>query len=650
MALFPPAPAAPTPAFPQPPEPPSTLPTPHAKLLGRLDFLLSENLRRASPWELVRYRILVGAACFLLLLNVLYAAWALLLNLPPYQPLTAALLYGGTLLLARKSSTPALPAALLLGCIGLVVVGATFSGDVPSASTHAVSMLLPALAVYLGGARVGLLFTLIYLLVIALLYPLYVTLAGLSIPSPPLWLAHFFAAFSFMGAWGLGALHNAAKDAAQRSLEQTLKELREGERKLLSLIESTEDLVASVDLEGRVLTINSALKHLYRKRFGVELEPGMAFFGPMGPEQFERWAPHLAQALQGKRARFEELLPGASQSLVDISVNPIFSEAGQVVGLTLMGRDLTARRQAEVRLEEMHRTLVDVSRQAGMAEVATSVLHNVGNTLNSVNISTSLVTDGLRQSRVSGVSKAARLLREYTSVPTSALGQDPQAQKLATYLTALADELQNEREAMLQEMLALTGSVDHIKSIISMQQKHARTAGAVEQVAVPQLIHEALRLHAVSFEQRGIRIEQDYAQVPPLVVDRHKLLQILINLLSNARHALEASPQPDKCLTLRLRGKAEGGWLLIEVADNGVGIAPEHLPRLFSQGFTTKRMGHGFGLHISALATAELNGRLTCSSAGLGQGATFTLELPLMAEDSSKMPSAWLPSFPSSST
>jgi C4-dicarboxylate-specific signal transduction histidine kinase len=171
--------------------------------------------------------------------------------------------------------------------------------------------------------------------------------------------------------------------------------------------------------------------------------------------------------------------------------------------------------------------------------------------------------------------------------------------------------------------------VEHIKSIVSMQQKHARAAGAVEEVAVPQLIDEALRLHAVSFERLGIRIERDYGQVPLVSLDRHNLLQILINLLSNARHALVASSQQDKLLAIRVQCSPENKLLRIEVADNGVGIAPEHLPRIFSQGFTTKKEGHGFGLHISALAATELKGKLSCSSPGPGQGATFTLELPL---------------------
>jgi two-component system, LuxR family, sensor kinase FixL len=175
--------------------------------------------------------------------------------------------------------------------------------------------------------------------------------------------------------------------------------------------------------------------------------------------------------------------------------------------------------------------------------------------------------------------------------------------------------------------------VDHIKSIVSMQQKHARTGGAIEELQVPQLIDEALRLHAISLERLGILIERDYAQVPPILVDRHKLLQILINLLSNARHALVDSQQQDKRLSIRVRIAPEGRLLLIEVSDNGMGIAPENLTRIFTQGFTTKKTGHGYGLHISALAATEMKGRLTCSSSGPGQGAIFTLELPVAGEE-----------------
>jgi signal transduction histidine kinase len=165
-----------------------------------------------------------------------------------------------------------------------------------------------------------------------------------------------------------------------------------------------------------------------------------------------------------------------------------------------------------------------------------------------------------------------------------------------------------------------------------MQQEHARFSGVKEVLAVPRLIDDALRLHSSAFERLGIEIHRDYSEVPAILVDRHKLLQILLNLLSNARHALLDSGHADKRLTIRVSQSSEG-QLRIQVSDNGVGISPETLARLFTQGFTTKKDGHGFGLHISALAAAEMSGHLTCSSEGRGQGATFTLDLPIRHEE-----------------
>jgi signal transduction histidine kinase len=186
----------------------------------------------------------------------------------------------------------------------------------------------------------------------------------------------------------------------------------------------------------------------------------------------------------------------------------------------------------------------------------------------------------------------------------------------------------------MEEVHTLQKSVEHIKAVVSMQQAHARFAGVVERLEVRSLLDDALRLHAVNFERQGILVRREYSEVPLVVqVDRHKLLQILLNLLSNARQALLESGRADKHLTIRVeRSAAER--LRIAVADNGVGIAPEVAPRLFTQGFTTKKDGHGFGLHISALAAAEMDASLSCSSEGRDQGATFTIDLPIAGEES----------------
>ncbi len=603
-------------------------------ILERLDSLLSRPLREAPPAELVRNRILVGAASLLLLLNSLYVLWCLVLNASPVTAIAIELGYVGTLLLAKRARRPESPAVVMLVSLSLGLVAGVFMIGNRYGGTHATIMLVPLLAVYLTRPRQALFVTLLLGVCLGVAFPLYSIHLGHSAdPSTlDLWFLYIFAVLSLLGAWGLGALHGAARDSAQASLEQTLGELRESERKLSSLIESTDDVVLSLDTAGRVLTANAATRRAYQQFFGTELPVGQPLFPQGGGELGKVWGPRLAQVMQGQRLRVEEEVPTpGGRIVVDVSLSPMLDEGGQAVGLTLFSRDVTPRKEAEARLGEMHRTLVDVSRQAGMAEIATGVLHNVGNTLNSVNISTALVTDRLRKSRLTGLLKATRLLREHAADFGGFLMGDPQGQKLPQYFIAVAEQLEEEREAVLQEMGALAESVEHIKSIVSMQQKHARAAGAVEEVSVRQLIDEALRLHAVSFERLGIRIERDYAEVPRVLVDRHNLLQILINLLSNARHALVASPgqAQDKRLSIRVQKVPESAQLRIEVSDNGVGIAPEHLPRIFTQGFTTKKEGHGFGLHISALAAEEMKGRLSCSSAGPGQGATFTLELPL---------------------
>ncbi|HYH96919.1 HAMP domain-containing sensor histidine kinase [Hyalangium sp.] len=303
--------------------------------------------------------------------------------------------------------------------------------------------------------------------------------------------------------------------------------------------------------------------------------------------------------------------------------------SGHAATHAALARDIKAREEAEAKLGELHRTLLDVSRQAGMTEIATGVLHNVGNALNSVNVSIDVVTDQLRGSRVSKLVQASELLGQHATDLAAFLTIDPRGTMLPAYLGALSAELAAERASLLTEMKALRESIEHVKSIVSMQQRHARYGGVVEQVTVPQLIDDALRLSVGAFELLSIDVRREYADVPPIEVDRHKLLQILLNLLSNARHALVESELPDKRLTIRVGPSKGGEQLRIEIEDNGVGIAQKNLTRMFSQGFTTKKTGHGFGLHISALAAQELHGRLSVASAGPGHGATFTIELPL---------------------
>ena len=280
---------------------------------------------------------------------------------------------------------------------------------------------------------------------------------------------------------------------------------------------------------------------------------------------------------------------------------------------------------AETEMARLNRELVDASRQAGMAEVATGVLHNVGNVLNSVNVSAALVVEQLRKSKTASLVKAVELLRAHKADVGEFLANDPKGRQLPAFFEALSEQLTREQAVLTQETQVLQQNIEHIKQIVAMQQSYAKVSGARESLAPHELVEDALRMESAGLTRHQIEVVRQFDSVPRVLVDRHVVLQILINLVRNARQALDHRT-PGRRLTLRIaRG---GGCVQVEVGDNGAGIAPENLTRIFRHGFTTKQSGHGFGLHSGANAAKEMGGSLNVRSDGPGTGATFILELP----------------------
>ena len=290
--------------------------------------------------------------------------------------------------------------------------------------------------------------------------------------------------------------------------------------------------------------------------------------------------------------------------------------------------EIVERKKMELEIERSHQDLVIASRQAGMAEVATSVLHNVGNVLNSVNVSCGVITEKIRDSKVTGVGRVADMVREHAAVLPQFLEHDPKGRQLPGYLARLAEHLNSEQAVLLTELDSLRKNIEHIKGIVAMQQSHARVGGANESVNPRELVEDALRMNGGALVRHEIRVQREYQDgLPQITVDKHKVLQILVNLIRNAKNACDESTSQERRLTVRVRAQDER--LRISVIDNGVGIAKENLTRIFNHGFTTRKDGHGFGLHSGALAAADMGGTLLAHSDGPGNGAEFTLALPL---------------------
>ena len=322
--------------------------------------------------------------------------------------------------------------------------------------------------------------------------------------------------------------------------------------------------------------------------------------------------------------RVEKFAPDEVGAFTDV-FNYMLGEIERQDGA--LRREITERVRAEQEADKLHKQVLATSRQAGMAEVATGVLHNVGNVLNSVNISTALLTEQLDKSRAANVTRLAHLLRTHAADLGDFVTRDPKGRALPDYLAELGQRLDAERVKMRAELLGLSANIEHIKEIVAMQQNYAKVSGETESLSVTGLIEDALRMNAAAFTRHGITLEREFADVPFVSVDKHKVLQILTNLFRNAKYAVDETTAPQKLVEVRTR--TDGGFVAISVMDNGVGIPAENLTRIFAHGFTTRKDGHGFGLHSGALAAKEMGGALTAQSDGSSRGATFTLTLPI---------------------
>lgn len=442
----------------------------------------------------------------------------------------------------------------------------------------------------------------------------------------------------------LGQIHGQdsalqkARDELRQQLESLKREVAERERaqaaqaQLTSIINGTPDFVGSWDTSGTVVYLNPAA----RAMLGIEKCADISTLKVA--TIYAEWAAKLI-SLEGMPTTMKEGMWAGETALAhrdgsEIHVSQVIiahrDPSGEIESFSTVMRDITERKDAEEALRQSQRKLLETSRLAGMAEVATGVLHNVGNVLNSVNVSGNLITEKLRHSKSEKLSKVAALIEEQGENFSTFVGTDPRGKMLPILVMKIAAALRTEQEQLIAEVESITGHIGHIKQIVSMQQNFAKVGGLMEPLNIASVVEDALKISAVMIERHGITIERDFEKVPLVMADKHKVLQIFVNVLRNAKQAIEEMGSQEKRIVIRISKSAENK-VQIGFKDNGRGIEPANLVRIFSHGFTTKKTGHGFGLHSGALAAKEMGGSLHVHSDGLGKGAEFTLTLPIRA-------------------
>lgn len=423
----------------------------------------------------------------------------------------------------------------------------------------------------------------------------------------------------------------AALEAEVREREATTIELRRSEERYRTLVANAPIGIFKTTRAGSVHFANPYLLKLLGLPVDVDLTKlNMSNGQVFAPTERARLWTRLdaEQEVRGFETVYTRPDGTKIDALINARLNPGDADHPPFCEGTI--EDVTTQKRSKRELDAVHQQLVVASRQAGMADVATGVLHNIGNVLTSVNITLQDVTDRLRHSRLGILRRVVDKLQAEKPRLATYLTEDAAGRQLPDFLAKLDTHLHEENAHLRTDLESLVRHFTHVREIITTQQGSARLFGVTENLAPGQLFDDALKLSADSLGRHGIELQRDFAVTPTVAADRHKVLQILVNLIKNAKDSVLAAASGPRRIIVRV-APAGPGQVGLAVEDSGLGIAPGHLDRIFQHGFTTKKDGHGFGLHSCVLAAREMQGDLAVASAGIGHGATFTLTLPVVA-------------------
>ena len=291
------------------------------------------------------------------------------------------------------------------------------------------------------------------------------------------------------------------------------------------------------------------------------------------------------------------------------------------------------RKQLIAEQKRLCQQLGEAAYKNEMADVASTVLHNVGNVLTSVSVAANMVEAVVDQSSVTLVNRISELIKTHEADLGKYLTEDPKGKRIPPSLEKLGGHLIEEQQTILKEMKGLVRNICHMKEIIASHQTMAKSVGQVEYVALVDVLSHAMELSFQPGDAKWIAIHRDYQDVPAVLVDHHQLLQILVNLLRNAKQAMRQQARDHHDLKLRVNYQSgDEAYVVMTIQDSGIGIAPEHLSKMFTRGFTTKQDGNGIGLHSSIKAIQNMGGEMHVLSEGVGEGAIFTLTFPVQKE------------------
>jgi len=433
-----------------------------------------------------------------------------------------------------------------------------------------------------------------------------------------------------------------------RRLSQQARHIKNEALKFKALIEGSMDAVLVLDINGVVDCNGNALKifsvNTLEELNEASLDYLSMFSDSQNKEENQGVFSAINHVLVQTKRRYHWVFINSQGAIfpADVELTGIEIEGKKFVQMVI--RDVTERERAQEELRKANENLElkvqlrteelndlnskigEIARSAGMAEVASGVLHNVGNVLNSVNVSTSLLRSQVNNSKINNLEKLVGMIKDHEDDLCDYLKNDEKGKYVIPFLSGLSDKLIQDKNNQMLELDSLSDNIEHIKNIVTMQQSHTGGMGVIENIKASMIMDDAISINLASMGEHGIEIIRVYDEDPEISVDKHKLMQVLVNLVSNAGHAL-ASKEEDKVITIGIQKNKDS--VLFYVEDNGIGIDESDIARVFEFGFKKRKGGHGYGLHHSAIMAKELGGKIQLMSDGLGKGARFELSIPI---------------------
>ncbi|RKU22827.1 hypothetical protein C6503_03425 [Candidatus Poribacteria bacterium] len=334
----------------------------------------------------------------------------------------------------------------------------------------------------------------------------------------------------------------------------------------------------------------------------------------------------LMVAIQGKFVDDVEMFikgPEVPDGIhISTSSRPLQDSDGNWAGGVAVFRDITDRIKRE---EALARAFAQ-----GRLEIIDTILHNIGNAINSVAVGIDTIHHQLTNDQLtSRLNALANAIEHHQDNFSDYVKNDPQGQKVLPFILTLSDDYNVVSREWKQIVQRIRDRTRHIVDIIRTQDSYNITSGTRKDINLTAAISDALKILQDSIDRRDIHIEIDADTVPKEIrIQESQFHQTLVNIIKNAIEAIDAlaeSGEHSKIPRIQFRATINGDFFCLDVTDSGIGIAPEHMDKIFSAGFTTKAQGNGLGLHSSANFVIGSGGRIQALSEGKGKGTTIRI-------------------------